>query len=613
MRRSSVSLTVALLCAAARAFAAPAAPTNLSLTPDGDGAILRWRDNSTDETQFLIGFRDNSAGNFTLLATLAANVEEARLNNVPEGSTREFVVVAANDTGQSPLSNIVSRVFRVTSFSAISAEVNKPFTFTVSAVGPTAVTSLTAAPLPAGLTFNAATGVISGTPPQTGTTPVTITATREGGETVTGSLALRVYEWQEPPALAAPVLVKAPEIPALRPADGPKTIALNEVFTDPDTPSAARVTTDAGVMDFIFYPDAAPRTVENFLGYAHRGDFTNSFFHRSVRNFVIQGGGFKADASASAVPTVVSPPNEPKIRNRRGTVAMAKLGTDPNSATCQFFINLADNAANLDNQNNGFTVFARVAGNGMAVADAIAALPTKSFVTVNGALGETPVKDGSATAYNPENLVRFQSIAPVPPLAFTAVSSAPGTVTAEITAEGLRLTPVAEGSADVTVTATDLDGLTVSHTFRVSVSNGLTYAQWAAANGFASPEDAEASADPDRDGLVNLLEYALAAPPLASSPAATEALTVTRENARHAAIRFTLGDYLSGVTAAVEAATDLAGPWQTVWEHGQGTEHPLVVESVKSDGKITLTVRAAEPLSAEAPRRFLRLKVAAGQ
>ena len=61
------------------------------------------------------------------------------------------------------------------------------------------------------------------------------------------------------------------------------------------------------------------------------------------------------------------------LKNNRGTVAMAKLGSDPNSATSEFFISLANNAANLNNQNEGFTVFARVAGNGMTVADAIAA------------------------------------------------------------------------------------------------------------------------------------------------------------------------------------------------------------------------------------------------
>ena len=82
--------------------------------------------------------------------------------------------------------------------------------------------------------------------------------------------------------------------------------------------------------------------------------------------------------------------NEPFISNIRGTIAMAKLGGDPNSATSQWFINLADNSANLDTQNGGFTVFGHVTGNGMSVADAIAML---NRVNVGSPFDALPVRD----------------------------------------------------------------------------------------------------------------------------------------------------------------------------------------------------------------------------
>lgn len=74
----------------------------------------------------------------------------------------------------------------------------------------------------------------------------------------------------------------------------------------------------------------------------------------------------------------------PTRSNVRATVAMAKVGGNPDSATSQFFVNLADNSANLDNQNGGFTVFATVV-EGMDVVDTIAA------VAVNG--NDVPLED----------------------------------------------------------------------------------------------------------------------------------------------------------------------------------------------------------------------------
>ncbi len=140
----------------------------------------------------------------------------------------------------------------------------------------------------------------------------------------------------------------------------------------------------------------APRTVSNFINYINSGAYTNGIFHRSVPGFVIQGGAHKlvtnsSGTSLNAVTTFAPVINEYAVSNTRGTVAMAKVANDPNSATSQWFVNLSDNAANLDTQNGGFTVFAKILYNGMGVFDAIAALPIGNFSSSFGPdFGSTP-------------------------------------------------------------------------------------------------------------------------------------------------------------------------------------------------------------------------------
>lgn len=141
-----------------------------------------------------------------------------------------------------------------------------------------------------------------------------------------------------------------------------------------------RLQTNLGAIDIVLYDSAAPRTVANFLAYVNSGRYVNSFIHRSVPAFVVQGGGYIWDDAQARVLDVT--PDAAVVNefssarsNKRRTVAMAKTGGDPNSATSQWFVNLADNSANLDNQNGGFTVFGEVTHGSMAVVDAIARLP----------------------------------------------------------------------------------------------------------------------------------------------------------------------------------------------------------------------------------------------
>lgn len=143
----------------------------------------------------------------------------------------------------------------------------------------------------------------------------------------------------------------------------------------PMAAQTVRFSTNLGDIDVTLLPQSAPRTVENFLSYVNRGAYSRSFFHRLVPGFVLQGGGFRwQNNQPVAIASDAPVRNEYAVSNTRGTIAMAKLGTGPDTATNQWFFNLANNAANLNNQNGGFTVFGRVANAaGLNVMDRLAA------------------------------------------------------------------------------------------------------------------------------------------------------------------------------------------------------------------------------------------------
>ncbi len=138
----------------------------------------------------------------------------------------------------------------------------------------------------------------------------------------------------------------------------------------------AQFRTPFGDIEVELYDKEKPGTVQNFKSLVMAGAYQNTFFHRLVPGFVVQGGGYIAFNPASSA--AFGPPwanvgyagsfgsisNEfsvgPRLSNTNGTIAMAKVGSDPDSASNQWFFNLGNNSANLDNQNGGFTVFGHV-------------------------------------------------------------------------------------------------------------------------------------------------------------------------------------------------------------------------------------------------------------
>ncbi len=174
-----------------------------------------------------------------------------------------------------------------------------------------------------------------------------------------------------------------------------------------------KFTTSEGDFVVELYPDKAPKTVANFLSYVDAGYYDGTIFHRVIRNFMIQGGGFTADFRRKATRAPVLNEADNGLKNERGTIAMART-FEPHSATAQFFINVRDNP-NLDHtaptpRGWGYAVFGRVVA-GMDVVDRIRDIPT-------GAAGPFP---GDV----PRRTVVIKSVTRVTPAAEPATPAAP--------------------------------------------------------------------------------------------------------------------------------------------------------------------------------------------
>lgn len=138
------------------------------------------------------------------------------------------------------------------------------------------------------------------------------------------------------------------------------------------------ILTSQGTIRVDLKDEAAPKTVENFLRYADEGFYDETIFHRVIRGFMVQGGGFTKDLERKTTHQAVAYEGKNGLANNRGTLAMART-QDPNSATSQFFINQVDNAFLNDGSRGaaGYTVFGEVI-TGLDIVDAISAVPTSS-------------------------------------------------------------------------------------------------------------------------------------------------------------------------------------------------------------------------------------------
>jgi peptidyl-prolyl cis-trans isomerase B (cyclophilin B) len=153
-----------------------------------------------------------------------------------------------------------------------------------------------------------------------------------------------------------------------------------------------RLETSLGNIVVELNPTAAPKTVENFISYVKAGFYNGTIFHRVIKGFMIQGGGFTEDLQQKPTQPAIQNEADNGLKNLRGTIAMART-PDPNSATAQFFINTVDNAfLNFTAKTPrgwGYCVFGKVV-EGMDVVDAIEKQPTTTK-QIGGDVLVTPV------------------------------------------------------------------------------------------------------------------------------------------------------------------------------------------------------------------------------
>jgi cyclophilin family peptidyl-prolyl cis-trans isomerase len=183
---------------------------------------------------------------------------------------------------------------------------------------------------------------------------------------------------------ALSLAMNAQAAPKSKKAEQPKADQAEQTKEQPKVTEATQTSpqvklqTSLGDIVIKLDPAKAPATVQNFLAYVKDGQYDGTIFHRVIKGFMAQGGGYTADFKQKPTRAPIQNEADNGLKNQRGTIAMARTG-DPNSATAQFFINYKDNGfldfRSKTQQGWGYAVFGEVA-QGMDVVDKMADIPT---------------------------------------------------------------------------------------------------------------------------------------------------------------------------------------------------------------------------------------------
>lgn len=489
---------------------APAAPTNVvAYAPSQVQVNLSWVDVATDASYEVQ--RDDDPGEGESWVNVATLVPRSEVARIPASSTAEqtvrYRVAAVKGVDQSgwvvaevlkpqgdrriarlsPLISPFIPQFEV-HVEGVEARAGESFAFPIDVLGTDPFTEFTASNLPSNVTVNPQTGVVSGTIAAEGVYRCFVGIQFDGTKKFEQVKYIRVRPAPSTPVVATPGFA----IPPLD-VDEIDTIDIDGVFKDPVREKGVLISTLGESIILALHDKAMPKNVANFLRYVNRSDYSDSYLHRSSPNFIIQGGGAKPAFTGAPpvnwanIPVEAAVPNEPGLSNRRGTIAMAKLGGSPDSATSEWFISTgSNNASNLDFQNGGFSAFGEVVGSGsMGIAQALNNLPTSAttnyLTQITNASGASlsgvsiesiPVLQDPPPAIPAANtFVRITSITEVEPVEITIASITPSTILAAAVF-GTELVVQSRGPsgiATLTLLATNVDGNTVTFPVRVEV------------------------------------------------------------------------------------------------------------------------------------------------
>ncbi len=402
---------------------------------------------------------------------------------------------------------------------------------------------------------------------------------------------------------AAPRILPVLNVPILdlrEPASrAPRTILLDTKFgVEAIDDQVVRFTSEYNsngnpiYVDLALFSNRTPLTRANFLTYVNSGAYTNMFFHRSVQDFVVQGGGFRLGATNwEPIPTNAPVLNEFGVSNTFGTISMAKNAGNPNSATNQFFVSTGANSDILDPQNGGFSVFGRITQETMPVMTIFndndfnnGTFPVWNASNINGAFNELPLFYQFTNAFGQnylDYLINFPTVSLVPlpagqagestTLTYSIVSNSnPGLVTPSLISGNqlqLAYTPAIKGVSAITVRATDSVGNTVDDSFVVNVLESYTTWKNSQFNAveLANPAISGPNGDPEGDELTNLelFLHGLSRGGYRLSPVVFDGFQ--GNSARKPRFHFPFRNDIAGVTYEIQRSTSLqSGAWVTI-------------------------------------------------